>query len=131
MAYLLFLVPACIWFFWESDWGRCPDKSPHRVAVYLAYFWIFPVAIASFIIHLIVTCSSPRHIKTGIAVAAVCGFAGLVTLHLFIHASPDPEAEMGYLGLPIFFSAFALAGFVVSVLWLHLRDRIRKRGRNS
>ena len=117
LAYLCFLVPALIWFCWESNWGRYPDSSQHRDAVYAAYFLVLPVAIATFIIHLIATFCSSRQIQISIAVAVVCGFAGLFTLHQLIRSSQDSEAEMAYLLLPIFFSGFALAGFVLSSLF--------------
>jgi uncharacterized membrane protein len=113
-------------FILSKGWGYI-DASPHRNFLYVLALYITPIVILTFIAHLIAVIIDKKIFKKSIITGLLLGFLGPLALHFAIKSSPDGEAAMAYILIPLSYSVFCFVGFILSCIVLAVKNKMSNK----
>ena len=125
--YLLLNLPIIIWYCLQTDFGRYPDNSSHRSAVYFLFIYFFPASLMIFTIHIFCIFMSKIYFNICLLMSLTFGIIGSIAFAIIINTSQDGLAQMALMGLPMIFCLCAIIGFILSGISLGLYSCIRNK----
>ena len=129
IGYAVVMAVAVAWYRIEARRERIalPNGGPVEIEFMELEFYlgVVPLVLATFLIHLTAISCTARQFTISLGVAFPCGLLGVGLLILAIVTSPDKEAEMAVILIPIAFLAAAVTWFIATAVTLVITRRHR------